>query len=216
MIIGAVACGPKAAARARRRDPGAEIVLIERGGHMSYAGCGLPYYLAGTVPEIEGLMTTAYGAIRNADFFASVKDIQVRMGFEARQIQPDRKKVLAVNLETAKEEAFEYDKLVLATGASPVVPPIEGMNLEKVFVLRRPEDARALRSCIEGGKADRVVIVGGGRIGLEVADAFGAQAVDTTIVELADQLLANVIDRDMSDYVANALRAETVKIYLGE
>jgi len=216
VIIGGVACGPKAAARARRRDPSAEIVIIERGGNISYAACGLPYYIAGTVPEIGGLMTTAYGAAQDAAFFDAVKNVQVRIRAEAKAIDPKRKSVRIVSLDSGKEENLEYDKLVIATGASPVVPPIGGMNLKQVFLLRMPEEAADLRACIEGGRADKAVIVGGGRIGLEVADAFGAQAVETTIIELADQLLAGVIDRDMSDYVANALRAEKVAVRLNE
>lgn len=216
VIIGGVACGPKAAARARRRDASAEIIIIERGGLLSYAGCGLPYYIGGTVPEIEGLMTTTYGAVRDVTYFGAVKNVQARMRTEARAIDPGNKTVKIVNLDTGREESLEYDKLVLATGASPIIPPIEGMNLKQVFSLRHPEDAAGLRACVEGGKADKVVIVGGGRVGLEVADAFGAQAVETTIVELADQLLANVIDRDMSDVVVNSLRAEKVNIRLNE
>lgn len=216
VIIGGVACGCKVAARARRKDPTADITIIEKGSHISYAGCGLPYYIAGAVPELDHLMSTSYGCLRDPHFFESVKDVKVKTNTEAVAIDRKKKTVRVIDRNTNKEEEISYDKLVLATGALPVVPSFEGINLKQVWTLRRPEDAQALREAIEGGKADRVTIVGGGRIGLEVADAFGAQAVETTVVELAEQVMPGVVDHDIADYIANVLRAEKVDLRLGE
>lgn len=216
VIIGGVACGCKAASRARRKDPTADITIIEKGANISYAGCGLPYFIAGAVPEIDHLMSTSYGCLRDSNFFESVKAVKVRVNTEALSIDRKRKTVKVVDCDTNNEDEISYDKLVIATGALPVVPPFEGINLKQVWTLRRPEDARALRETIEAGNADRVTIVGGGRIGLEVADAFGAQAVETTVVELADQVMPGVVDRDIGDYIANVLRGEKVNLKLGE
>lgn len=216
VIVGGVACGPKAAARARRRDPEAEIIIFERGRYISFAGCGLPYYLAGAVKELDGLMTTSSGELRDPEFFQAVKDVAVRTGTLVEAVDPAKKQVRVKSLSTGQSETVSYDQLVLATGASPVVPPFPGADLKKVFTLRRPEDAQGLLQMIEAGEADRVTIIGAGRIGLEVADAFGAQAVETTMVEMTDQVLPGVVDPDVARHVASVLREEKVALRLGE
>ena len=216
LIVGGVACGPKAAARARRRDPAAEITIFERGRHISYAGCGLPYYLAGAVKILDGLMTTSSGDLRDPEYFHAVKDVTVRTGTLVEAIEPDKKQIRVKNLATGETETCPYDQLVLATGASAVAPPIPGINLKQVFFLRRPEDAEGLLKLIEAGGAEKVTIVGGGRIGLEVADAFGAQAVETTIVEMTDGVLPGMVDREVAELVARTLREEKVILRLGE
>lgn len=216
VIVGGVACGPKAAARARRRDQEAEIIIFERGRYISYAGCGLPYYLAGAVKVLEGLMTTSSGDLRDPEFFHAVKDVTVRTGTLVEAVDPAQKQVRVKNLQSGESETVAYDQLVLATGASPVVPPFPGADLKNVFTLRRPEDAQGLLQLIEAGEADRVTIIGAGRIGLEVADAFGAQAVETTMVEMTDQVLPGMVDPDVARYVAGVLREEKVALRLLE
>ncbi len=206
VVIGGVACGPKAAARARRVNPDAEITVVEKGRYVSYAGCGLPYYIAGAVPELEGLMTTSSGALRDPGFFEKNKAIRVLLGTEAQQIDRENKQVKVKNLETGDTDTLDYDKLVVATGAEPIVPPIEGMELEKVYKLRNPEDAQTLREKIEAGEAERICLVGAGRVGLETLDAFEAQAVDATVVELTDQVLPTLLDPEMADYVTTELK----------
>ena len=216
LIVGGVACGPKAAARARRRDPAAEITIFERGRHISYAGCGLPYYLAGAVKIMDGLMTTASGDLRDPEFFHAVKDVTVRTGALVEAIAPDQKQIRVKDLAAGQTEICPYDQLVLATGASAVSPPIPGINLKQIFTLRRPEDAEGLLKLIEAGAADKVTIVGAGRIGLEVADAFGAQGVETTIVEMTNGVLPGMVDREVAEMVAQTLREEKVILRLGE
>ena len=216
IVIGGVACGPKAAARIRHRDPESEITVIDGGKHLSYAGCGLPYFVAGAVPEIEGLMTTSSGILRDKNFFEDVKGINVKTDTEAIKIDREKKTVTVRDIESAETEELPYDKLVLATGASPVIPPIEGIDLKKVYTLRKPADAAVIRNDIEAGDADRICIIGAGRIGLEAADAFGAQAVDTTIVEQAEHVLPTFLDPEMADYTEVVLRKEKVEIFPGE
>ncbi len=216
VVIGGVACGPKAAARLRRKDPEAQITIIERGPFVSYAGCGIPYYIGGVVEELEGLMKTSHGTLRDVLYFDKVKNVKVMARTEAAAIDRANKTVKTKNLDTGEEAEVPYDKLVMATGGAPVMPPFPGMDLEGVFTLRRPTDAEALRAKIEAGEADRVCIVGAGRIGLEVAEGLANQACDATIVDIAPQVLFGLLDPDMALVVENALRAENVVLHLGE
>ncbi|HUT54867.1 MAG TPA: FAD-dependent oxidoreductase [bacterium] len=216
VVIGGVACGPKAAARARRRDAEARITIVERGPFVSYAGCGLPYYIGGVVEELEGLMRTSFGTVRDLLYFDKVKDIRVLTRTEAVKIDRAKKVVVVKSLESSQESELAYDQLVLATGAAPVRPPIPGMELGNVFTLRRPQEAEVIRKKIEAGEADRVCIIGAGRIGLEVAEALSNQAVETTMVDVAPQVLTGLLDADLAAMVAKMLRDEKVALYLGE
>lgn len=216
VVIGGVACGPKAAARARRLDPAAEITIVERGSFLSYAGCGMPYFISGVVKEMEDLMRTGYGLVRDVRFFERMKNVKALTRMEALAIDRTKKLVRVKDLASGETRELAYDFLVLATGAAPLKPPFPGLDLQNVFTLRRPEEAQGLRKKIEAGEAERVCIIGAGRIGLEVAEALANQAVDTTIVDLADQVLPGMLDPEMAAMVAQAVRHEGVKIYLGE
>ncbi|RJP18803.1 MAG: pyridine nucleotide-disulfide oxidoreductase [Candidatus Abyssobacteria bacterium SURF_5] len=216
VIIGGVACGPKAAARARRRDPHAEITVIERGSLLSYAGCGIPYYIGGAIPEYDGLRKTQYGVVRDEQFFDSVKGIRVRTRTLAEAIDRKNKTVQIRNLQTESIEQLHYDKLVLATGASPARPPIEGLALDRVFFVHYPQDALRMRELIEGGEVDKAVLIGAGRISLEIAESLFAHAVDAVIVELEDCILPTMLDPEIAATVAGALRDEGVQVLVGE
>jgi len=216
VVIGGTACGPKAAARARRRDQDAEITIIERGPFVSYAGCGLPYYIAGVVEDLEGLMRNSYGSVRDVLYFGKVKNIKVMTRTQAVKIDRNKKTVTVKDLQKGGESGIPYDKLVLATGASPCKPPLPGADLENVFTLRAPRQAEEIRKKIEAGQADRMTIIGAGRIGLEVAEAFSNQAVDTTIVDIADQVLPGLLDPEMAKAVEKVLKGEKVELHLGE
>ena len=216
VIIGGVACGPKAAARARRRDAGVEIILIEQGPWLSYAGCGLPYYVGGSIPELDGLRKTQYGAVRDEDFFNAVKGIDARTGTVAESIDRKAKTVTARNLETGESETIEYDKLVIATGASPIKPPIEGLESDCVFFMHVPPDAERLRGMIEEDEIEKAVFIGGGRIALEVTEAFFSQAVDSVIVEMEETILPTVLDPEMAASVEHSLRSQGVEIFTSE
>ncbi len=216
VIIGGVACGPKAAARARRRDADAEIVLIEQGPMLSYAGCGLPYYIGGSIPELDGLRSTQYGAVRDEEFFGVVKGIEARTRTVAESIDRDNKTVMVRNLEDGATESISYDKLVIATGASPAKPPIEGLDNDCVFSVHVPPDAARLRELIDEDKIEKAVFIGGGRIALEVTESFFSQAVDSVIVEMEDTILPTVLDPEMAASVAYALRNQGVEMYTSE
>ncbi len=216
VIIGGVACGPKAAARARRRDADAEIVLIEQGPMLSYAGCGLPYYIGGSIPELDGLRSTQYGAVRDEEFFGVVKGIEARTRTVAESIDRDNKAVMVRNLEDGATESISYDKLVIATGASPAKPPIEGLDNDCVFSVHVPPDAARLRELIDEDKIEKAVFIGGGRIALEVTESFFSQAVDSVIVEIEDTILPTVLDPEMAASVAYALRNQGVEMYTSE
>jgi len=135
LIIGGVACGGKTAARLMRVDPEAEITMLEKGEYLSYAGCGLPYYVGGVVKEYRDLMTTPIGVVRDESFFRKVKHVEVHTQHVATKIDRKNKKVTAVDLHSSEEKEFSYDKLVIATGASPIRPPIPGSDLPRVFTL---------------------------------------------------------------------------------
>jgi NADPH-dependent 2,4-dienoyl-CoA reductase/sulfur reductase-like enzyme/rhodanese-related sulfurtransferase len=215
VVIGGVAAGPKAAARARRRDPQAEITIVERGSLLSYAGCGLPFYVEGLIHDVDDLMSTTAGTVRDSAFFADVKDIRILTRTEAQRIDRAGNVVHVRDLVSGAAAQLPYDKLVLATGATPVVPPVEGMDLQNVFRLHHPADAVAMREAVETGAIRQAVLIGGGLIGLETAAALTARGVHVTVVEMMDQLLAALLDLEMAAYLHRGLR-QRLAIRLGE
>ena len=215
VIIGGVAAGPKAAARARRVAPDAEITIIEMGGLISYAGCGMPFYLSGEVQKFNHLFETTYGVIRNEEYFWREKGCRVVTRTEAKSIDRAKKEVHVENLETGEKYAVPYDKLVLATGASPFVPPIEGLDLKGVFKLNHPDDAQQIKEYLgdmEGGEA---VIVGAGLIGLETADALMKLHMFCSVVELQNQILPVMLDEDKARVLAKKLTDQGIEFLLG-
>ncbi len=216
LIIGGVATGAKAAARARRRDPHAEITIVERGRLLSYAGCGMPYYIQGQVHDFHELMSTPVGVIRDGTFFQNVKDIRVRNQTLAEKIDRARKTVSVVHVATGEKAELPYDKLVLATGGIPIEPRLEGTNLNRVFRLNLPDDALAIREAIDHGNVKRAVLIGGGLIGLETAEALAARGIQVTLVEMLDQLLPAMLDWEVAAFLEKCLRGHGLEIRLGE
>ncbi|MBT8491282.1 MAG: FAD-dependent oxidoreductase, partial [Deltaproteobacteria bacterium] len=161
IVIGGVAMGPKTAARLRRVNPEAEITIIERGKILSYAGCGMPYCISGDIEDCRTLNYTPVGVPRDATFFRNVKNVTVLDGTLVRSIDRDRKMVDIVNIETGEYGSIPYDKLVLATGGMPIIPPIEGFRLKNVFRLWHPDDAMAIRHAVTAGNVKNAVIIGG-------------------------------------------------------
>ncbi|MGI9952272.1 FAD-dependent oxidoreductase [Moorellaceae bacterium AZ2] len=220
VIIGGVAAGPKAAARARRLDPEAEITIVEQGSFLSYAGCGMPYYIGGVVKEMKELMCTAAGAVRDAAYFQGIKGISVLTRTRAMAIDRQAKEVKVMNLETGEEKTLKYDKLILATGSTPVRPPIPGLDLGRVFTLGSLEEAAAIRDALASGRVERVVIIGGGLIGLELADAIKMAArtygreFKVTLMEALPQVVSAQLDADMAALVAKHLQSQGVDLRL--
>ncbi len=216
LVIGGVATGAKAAARARRRDPRADITIVERGRLLSYAGCGMPYYIQGQVHDFHELMSTPVGVIRDGTFFQNVKAIRVLNQTLAETIDRTRKVVTAVNVATGEKTELPYDKLVLATGGIPVEPRLEGANLNRVFRLNLPDDALAIREATEHGDIKRAVLIGGGLIGLETAEALATRGIQVTLVEMLDQLLPAMLDWEVAAFLEKYLRGRGLDIRLGQ
>jgi len=212
VIIGGVAAGPKAAARARRVDPQAEIVLLEKGTLISYGTCGLPLYLAGLVESLAQLRSTPAGVLRDEDFFWQEKRVRVLTGTEAEAIDPDRRLVQARS--GTERFTIAYDSLVIATGAMPVVPPIAGLDEEGVFRLHRPEEAEALRRALAPRR--RAVVVGGGLVGLEVADALAARRMQVTVCEAKEHLLPGLLDADLARLLESHLTRQGMTVVTGQ
>jgi NADPH-dependent 2,4-dienoyl-CoA reductase/sulfur reductase-like enzyme/rhodanese-related sulfurtransferase len=214
VIIGGVAAGPKTAARARRLAPNADITIIERDKYISYAGCGMPFYLAGSVRDFEHLFTTSYGVARNEEYFRKEKGVKVLTGNEALEIDRAKKEVVAKNTATGEISRVPYDRLVLATGAAPFTPPLEGVGLKGVFRLNNPEDARSIKEQIDN--VSEAVVIGAGLIGMEAADALREKNIFVTVVELKDQVLPGMLDRDMAAIMALRLEEQGIEFRLGQ
>ena len=215
VVVGGVAAGPKAAARARRRDPQAQITIIEKGQVVSYAGCGLPYYISGMVEEARELWSTPVGTERDPKFFHDAKDIEVRTGTLARSIDRERKTVEIENLDTGKVEELGYDSLVLGIGSVPIEPPIEGLRLEGVFRLATPDDATAIREALRTDGQHRVGLVGAGLIGIELAEALATAGAELTIFEMMPRVLPGLLDPELARLLEAHLSSKGVTVRTG-
>jgi NADPH-dependent 2,4-dienoyl-CoA reductase/sulfur reductase-like enzyme/rhodanese-related sulfurtransferase len=215
VVIGGVATGPKAAARLRRLDPEADITIVEKGEILSYAGCGMPYAISGDVEDFRSLYATPSGVPRDPQFFMNVKNIRVLDRTLAQSIDRKEKTVKILRLETGESGTLPYDKLVLATGGQPVDLPVEGTGLKQVFRLWKPEDALAIREAVISTNAKAAVIIGGGLIGVEMAEAFTRRGLDVTIVEMLPHLLPGLLDEEVAAYLTRYLRSQGVEILAG-
>jgi len=213
VVIGGSAAGPKAAAKARRLDENAEITLIQKGHDLSMASCGYPYYVGGTFNNRNSLICTSSGVVRDSNFYMNAKKINARTETEVLSVDRKSKKLLVKDLKTGKEDSIEYDKLILATGAYPFVPNIEGGDLDGITTLQSMEDADYLRKICDEKKVSRAVIIGGGLIGVEACEALHAAGIETVIVELAPQILS-FLDAEIAKLVENHVKSKGVKVYL--
>jgi NADPH-dependent 2,4-dienoyl-CoA reductase/sulfur reductase-like enzyme len=216
LIIGGVACGGKVAARLRRLDPEAEITVLEKGEFLSYAGCGLPFYVQGIVKEYRDLMSTPIGVIRDAAFFRKVKKVEVLTRHMATRIDRENRKVSAIDLSTGQEKEFPYEELVLATGGSPIRPKLPGVDMNRVYTLWTMDDALAMRAALDSGAIRTAVIIGGGLVGLEVVEALHARGVEVSVVEALDRPLPALFDEEFSGRVRKVLERKGVHFYGGE
>lgn len=214
VIIGGVAAGPKAAAKLTRLAPDADVTIIEKGVFLSYAGCGLPYYVSGVVEDQEDLMSTPAGSVRDEVFFLNVKNVHVHNRTLATEIDREGRRVNVRSLENGAEDWIPYDRLILATGAEPVDPPLPGRDLENVVRLHGVEDAERMRALLAEHRAPDVVIIGGGLIGVEITEALVSTGCRVTIVERLPQLLAP-LDEEMARQVATHMKAKGVKVLTG-
>ena len=208
VIVGGVAGGATAAARIRRLDEQAEIVVFERSGYISYANCGLPYYIGGIIEDPEDL------TLQTPESFFSRFRIHMKVHHEVTAIHPDKKAVSVKNLETGEKFEECYDKLLLSPGAKPVWPDLSGMDSDKLFTLRTVEDTFRIKEFVDQHKLKSAVMVGGGFIGLEVAENLRELGIDVTIVQRPKQLM-NPFDADMASFIHAEMRKHGVKLALG-
>lgn len=179
LIIGGVAAGTKTAAKLKREDRSIDVTLITKDKDISYAGCGLPYYVGGLIEEPDELI------VNTPQKFAALTGVTVYTGREAVKLDSAAKTVQAKNLENGEMETYSYDRLVIAVGASAAVPPVDGMDKTGVFKMRTPEDAVTMRSYIEENNVKKAVVIGAGFIGLEVAENLKAQGISVTVIDFA-------------------------------
>ncbi len=204
LVLGGVAAGTKVAAKLKREDRSCEVTILTKGRDISYAGCGLPYYVGDVIHEKSELI------VNTPEKFAALTGAAVRTETEAVAVHTDRHTVEAKDLRTGAVSEYGYDKLVIATGASPFVPPVQGLDLKNVFVMRTPDDAIGLREAVESGEIKRAVVAGGGFIGLEVAENLAAKGVKTTVIDFAPHVLPNFLDPELSEYVENRMADEGI------
>ncbi len=216
LIIGGVAAGAKAASRIIRRDPEIEVTMLERGEFVSYGACGLPFFIEDKVKSYEELISTPTGVIRNPGFFKNVKGVTVHIKTEAKKIDRKNKIVSAINLSTGEELEYPYDSLVLAVGGTPVMPPIDGINLKNINKLSTIEDGIIIKERLAGKKIKKAVIVGAGLIGLEMIEALKHWGTDVTVVEMLDTVLPALLDRDMGLMVGEHLKNAGVRVLNSE
>ncbi|MGI9475449.1 MAG: NAD(P)/FAD-dependent oxidoreductase, partial [Hyphomicrobiaceae bacterium] len=226
VIIGGVAGGASCAARLRRLNEDAEIIMVERGPYVSYANCGLPYHVGGVIPEESSLL------VATADTFRGQFAIDARTHCEAVSIDPKAKTVDLKEVQTDTITTESYDKLVLSPGAPPIRPPLPGIDLPGIFSVRTVPDARQIREWLEAGSSfltgmhrysgiqavrpkTRAVVIGGGFIGLETAENLAHRGFDVTVVEMGDQILGPM-DREMARLAEGYLERKGIKVVLGD
>ena len=217
VIIGGVAAGPKAASRIKRVLPEADVTLIDQDNLISYGGCGIPYYVSGDVSDEQELRSTSFHMVRDAYFFTQAKGVRTMTSTRALAINRREKTVEVEDLATGVRSVIPYDNLMLATGSEPFVLPIPGVDADGVFTISDLHKAIEIKKRIAQGMVGKAVVIGGGAIGVEMAEAFtDLWGIETAIVEFMDQLLPKIVDWPMAAALANHLRQHNVEVYLGE
>ncbi|MBN1185257.1 MAG: FAD-dependent oxidoreductase [Bacteroidales bacterium] len=222
IVIGGSAAGPKAAARARRMDEFAEITMFQKAPDLSMASCGFPYFVGGFFDDRNKLLCTPTGVVRDPKFYWNAKGIAAKVNTEVTKIDRQNKKVYFIDHSTNETGSQEYDKLVIATGATANMPPIQGIELEGITTLQSMQDADYLRKIRDEGKVKKAVVIGGGLIGLETLEALNLAGIELTLVELLPQLLTFLdwkLAKLVENYVktkANVITKNGVAEFIGE
>ena len=210
VIVGGTACGPKAAARARRLDPDASITVIEQDGNLSTATCGLPYYVSGIIRDRDNLL------VAGDDHFNKVLNVDVLLNTRAMAIDRAAHTVNVLDLNTNKSSSIPYDKLVLATGGMPVIPKFPGIGLDGIFTLTKLHDADAIKNLMVPDGAKRAVVIGAGLIGLEMAEALIFRRLSVTVVEALNTILPALLDYEIAAFVEKHLHERGVTFLPGQ
>lgn len=208
LVLGGVAAGTKIAAKLMREDRSSEVIVLNKGTNISYAGCGLPYYVGHVIENREDLI------VNTPEKYSGLTGVTVLTETEATKVDPEAKKVTAVDLKSGEEKVFDYDKLVISVGASPVKPPIEGCDLENVFFVRTPEDAIRLREVVDAGEVKKAVVVGAGYIGLEIAENLKLKGIRPFVLDMAPHVLPG-FDPEMAEYVEGKLQEAGIPVVTG-
>jgi NADPH-dependent 2,4-dienoyl-CoA reductase/sulfur reductase-like enzyme/rhodanese-related sulfurtransferase len=214
VIIGGTAAGPKAAAKAKRIDGNAEVIILQKDPELSMASCGYPYYVGGCFDDRNMLLSTPTGVTRNPMFYLNAKDIDARVNTEVTSIDRKGHTVSYRNVVTGETGNMTYDKLILATGSVPYMPPIPGVGLEGITTLQSMRDADFLRKVGDEGKIKKAVVVGGGLIGIETCEALQLADIEITVVELLPQILT-FLDWELAKLVENHVRSKGANVITG-
>ena len=209
VVIGGDAAGMSAASKVRRTQKEREIVVFERGRHTSYAACGMPYYIAGLVPDVDKLIA------RKPEVFRKNQNIDVRIRHEVIRIDVEGRSVVVRDLEKDTEFRESWDELLIATGASPIRPGLPGMDADGVFSLSVLQTGIYVYDFIEKNKPKKAVVVGGGYIGIEMAEALLARGMEVTLIDMAPQVMPTM-DADMASLISDYMREEGVDVHLEE
>ena len=209
LVIGGVAAGTKTAAKLKREHRDYNVTIITMGKDISYAGCGLPYYVGGVIENKESLI------VNTPENFEKLTQVKVITNTEALKINRDSKIVSTKNVVTNEEKEFKYDKLVIATGADPIKPNLDGINLKGVYYVRTPEDAIKLRDIIENDEIKRAVVVGGGFIGLEIAENLLENSIKTTVIDASESIPPG-FDKEISLYLQEKLIDNGIMVLTNE
>lgn len=217
VIVGAVAAGPKAACRLMRLQPDWEITMVDQDSLISYGGCGIPYYVSGDVSDESELRATSFHVIRDAAFFANSKGVKTLTRTSALAIDRKAKTVRIENLDSGEQQDLPYDRLMLATGSKPFELPIPGAGLDGVFTISNLHKAIEIKTRIAQGKVSRAVVIGGGAIGIEMAEALtDLWGIETSLLELAPQLLPRIVDSHFAAMLKKHLKEKGVAVYTRE
>lgn len=217
VIIGGVAAGPKAACRIKRVKPDADVIVIDQDSLISYGGCGIPYYVSGDVADEKELRSTSFHMLRDEFFFEKAKGVKTMTSTRALSINRKEKSVLVENLKTGEQQTLNYDQLLLAMGSQPFTLPIPGNELDGVFTISDMHKAIEIKSRIAKGLVGKAVVIGGGAIGIEMAEALtDLWGVETTLVEFQSQLLPRIIDWPLAQILAKHMRDSGVSLIFGE
>lgn len=217
VIIGGVAAGPKSACRVKRLMPDAEVTIIDQDNIISYGGCGIPYYVSGDVSDEKELRNTSFHMTRDEAFFLNAKGVNTRTSTRVLAIDRKNKTVQVEELGSGKKDDVPYDNLILATGASPNILPIPGADLDGVFTISDMHKAIAIKDRIAKGEVGKAVVIGGGAIGIEMAESFAdLWGIETTILEFMPQLLPRLADWDFARMLEAHLKESGVAVYTSE
>ncbi|MEI6608680.1 MAG: FAD-dependent oxidoreductase [Deltaproteobacteria bacterium] len=223
IVIGGSASGPKAAAKARRIDNDAEVIILQKEADLSMASCGYPYYVGGYFNDRNQLLCTPTGVVRSPMFYLNAKDIDAKVNTEVTAIDLKNHAVSLKNMATGEVGSLPYDKLVIATGSVPRMPPVPGVELAGITTLQSMKDADFLRKVRDEGKIKKAVVIGGGLIGIETCEALQLAGIEITVIELLPQLLtfldwelAKLVENHVKSKGANVITENGIAAFLGE